>query len=88
MGKFNIRDFLNRIKWHPKENPEDYEIVYVSRGEPNDKAIVNCKYIVKVYHRGFEYKRGSSIVYIPFHRIIEIRKKSGEIIFRSPRHSQ
>ena len=53
---FNIRDFLNRLKWHPKENPADYEIVYVSRGEPNDLAIVNCKNIVKVYHRGFEYK--------------------------------
>lgn len=86
MRKFNIRDFLNKLMWDPREKPEEYSIIYVSRGEPNDRATVNCSKITKVYHRGFEYTSESGrVLYIPFHRIIEIRKGK-KVIFKSPRH--
>mgnify|MGYP000144322031 CR=1 FL=1 len=84
--KFNIRDFLNKLMWDPREKPEEYTITYVSRGSPGDRASVNCSEIIKVYHRGFEFKsKNGRVTYIPFHRIVEIRRR-GEIVFKSPRH--
>ena len=86
MKKFSIRNFLNKLMWDPRERPEEYTIIYVSRGEPNDRASVNCSRIIKVYHRGFEFKSSNDrITYIPFHRIIEIRRGK-DIVFKSPRH--
>jgi len=83
MKKFNIRDFLNKIIWDPREKPKKYIIRYLSRGMPNNFVEIRGNTIIKVYHRGFEYRdlEGEK-TYIPFHRILEIRNCEGEIFYR------
>ncbi len=89
MPKFRIRDFLNKLLWDPREDPSEYTVVYVSRGEPGDRASVNCSRIVRVHQRGFEFiSESGRLVYIPFHRVAVIRKSDGVVVFRSPRHSR
>jgi len=85
---FNIRNFLNKLKWDPRENPENYIIEYISRGAPNDKEIIRASSITKVFHRGFEYKAPyGKIKYIPFHRILLIKNVSTDrIIYRKRMH--
>ncbi len=82
--KFNIRDFLNKIKWDKREEPNNYKIHYVSRGAPGDVEEITGGEIVKVYSRGFETREGK---YIPFHRIIKIiNEKNNKIIFISKKY--
>jgi uncharacterized protein (UPF0248 family) len=86
MPKFmSIRNVLNRICWHPSENRENYEILFIHRGAPNDLRSISAKTIVSVRKQSFEYKENDgSIVYIPFHRIVMIRNiKTREIIWKS-----
>lgn len=87
-NKFRIRDFLNKVMWDERERPENYEIVYVSRGAPNGLERITCERITKIYSRGFEYVSAEGKVrYIPFHRIVLIEnRKNSKRIFQSPRH--
>jgi len=87
LGRENpLRNLLNRLLWDSEIDPSDYEIVFISRGAPNDTEIICGSALVKVWARGFEAKVRGGTKYVPFHRIIEIRnRKTGEVIFRSPR---
>jgi len=83
---FRLRDFFNKVIWDPRERPEDYVVIFLSRGAPDDREIVSLKNLIKVYHRGFEIRTESGVKYIPFHRIIRIVNiREGKIIFSSPR---
>ncbi|MCC6017618.1 MAG: RNA repair domain-containing protein [archaeon YNP-LCB-003-016] len=89
MPKFtSIRDVLNRICWHPSENRECYEVIFIHRGAPDDLKSVSAKAIVKVRQQSFEYKEDEEkIVYIPFHRIVAIRNiKTGKVVWRSRKY--
>jgi uncharacterized protein (UPF0248 family) len=89
MSRFtSIRDVLNRICWHPNENRECYEVIFIHRGAPDDLKSISAKVIVRVGRRSFEYKEdGEKIVYIPFHRIVEIKNiKTGEVVWRSRKY--
>ncbi|MCS7386961.1 MAG: RNA repair domain-containing protein [archaeon GB-1867-005] len=82
-----IREILNRIFWHPNEDPKKYEIVFVHRGAPNNLKVIPAWCIVKVNPGSFEYSIGGEYARIPFHRIVVIRDvKSGKIVWRSRRH--
>jgi len=88
LGRQNpLRNLLNRLVWDANLLPDDYVIVYISRGAPGDLEEVRGSAIVKVWARGFEIKAGNKTKYIPFHRIVEIKNiKTGEVLFRSPRY--
>ncbi len=76
-----IRDILNRLKW--TNSLDRYELVYVSRGEPNNEKIIDLSTIVEVCKNGFVYVENGFRKYIPYHRVIEIRSKDGkEILIR------
>jgi len=82
-----IRDLLNRIMWHPNEDPRNYEIVFIHRGAPNNLKVIPAWCIVKVKAGSFEYELQGEFGHIPFHRIVEIRdKKNGRLVWRSPKH--
>ena len=82
-----IREILNRIFWHPNEDPRNYEIVFIHRGAPNDLKVIPAWCVVKVNPGSFEYSLGGENARIPFHRIVEIRDaKSGKVVWRSPKH--
>jgi len=73
-----LRELISKILWHPKFNPEDFEIVYLHRGAEDNKKVISMDEV---------HIEGSFIVYntthIPFHRILEIRnKKTKKILFR------
>ena len=75
-----IRDFLNKIKWDKKENPDDYSIAYFDRIS-NKKE--NIKYVnIKKIEGGFiVLDRKDEESYIPLHRIKEVSKK-GVVVWK------
>ena len=79
-----IREFLNKIFWDPRENRVDYEVVFIHRGAYMDRKSVPCGLIKEVKSSWFTYESAEEgEVFIPFHRIIEIRNvKTGEIAWR------
>ncbi len=82
-----IRRILNRIIWHPKEDPRKYEIVFIHRGAPNNLKIIPMWCVTKINPGSFEYTLGNESARIPFHRIVEIRERiSKRIVWRSRRY--
>jgi len=68
-----IRDILNKLKWTNKL--DNYELVYISRGERNNEHVVDLSTLVEVGKNGFTYLENGIPRYIPYHRVIEIRSK-------------
>lgn len=82
MGKFALRELLNKLLWDPREDPGEYEIVYESRGAPGGVVRISAARVTKVFSRGFEHETERGILYIPFHRVIEVRKvRTGELAY-------
>jgi len=89
LGKRNpLRALLNKIIWDSRFNPEEYEVIYVSRGALGDVEKISADKIIKVWSRGFDAAVSGKTRYIPFHRIVEIKNtKTGEVLFRSRKYS-
>lgn len=77
-----LRNFLCRLRWDESLNPEEYLIIFVSRGAPGDVEAVRGSSVERVYLRGFEVREGDKVKYIPFHRIVEIRNSAtGKVVY-------
>jgi len=77
-----IRDLLNKLKWDPKEDINEYVIVYIHRGALNDRRQIPAHLIQQIYVGSFLYTINDEETIIPFHRILEIRNiVSGEIVY-------
>ncbi|MHA1238202.1 MAG: DUF504 domain-containing protein [Candidatus Odinarchaeia archaeon] len=81
--KMRLRDILNKLMWHV--GLENYNIVILHRGAPEDKKTIPGSKIKSVKSSYFTYIEHETEVVIPFHRIIEIRSNDGEILWRSRR---
>ncbi|ENN96746.1 hypothetical protein J422_00476 [Methanocaldococcus villosus KIN24-T80] len=72
-----LKDIINKILWHPKYKREDYYLIILHRGEKDNKKIIPMDKIKL---------EGGYIIYndtyIPLHRVLEIRKKNGELIYK------
>ena len=76
-----IRDILNKIKWDEKENPEQYIITFIHRGIPGNKRTIKCDWIDQIDKSSFTYTGPEGIkTLIPFHRILEIRNITANVI--------
>ncbi|MHA1342073.1 MAG: DUF504 domain-containing protein [Promethearchaeota archaeon] len=83
----SIRDLLNQFLWDEdfKKKKDNYIIIYIHRGAPNDERIVNLNEITKVTKDSFcfddiEYEIETCI---PFHRIIRIESvDKSEILYQ------
>ncbi len=73
-----IGDLLNKIRWDPKENPKDYTIIYFDR--MLEKRIEISFASISRAGTFMIIKQDNKDVYIPLHRIREVRKK-GKIIW-------
>jgi len=74
---------LNKLLWDPKENSSDYELTFIHRGAPKDQKSISCDLILVVGSSGFEYKVDEDVIFIPFHRVIEIiNVETGQIMQR------
>lgn len=70
-----IKNLLNKIKWDEKENPKDYELVYMDRILQQEIKI-KFKNISKIEKEFMTVDEAS----IPLHRIVKVYKK-GKLIW-------
>lgn len=75
------REVLNKLKWHPDFEFEEYTVVYVHRGAPNNEKSVLCSEIVELEHSDFVLEEET---HIPYHRVLRILDKDGKVIWRKP----
>ncbi|MFQ5998232.1 MAG: RNA repair domain-containing protein [Candidatus Bathyarchaeia archaeon] len=77
------RAILSKLFWDKRENPENYDLVFIHRGAPKDKKTISCSDIIQTAKSWFTYSSENLETTIPFHRILEIRnKKTGECVWR------
>ncbi|WP_455364621.1 RNA repair domain-containing protein [[Eubacterium] cellulosolvens] len=78
-----LKNVLTRILWDRAVSPQDFEITYVHRGGPGDRATVNGSTVVRVGKSWFSVMREREEVIIPFHRILLLRNlKTGETLWQ------
>ena len=69
-----LKNILNRLRWDPRENAENYLITYRHRGAPNDVKQISASEIVTLGKSYFTLNEETEDeTTIPFHRILEIR---------------
>jgi len=70
---------LNRLKWQDKLH--EAEIIIVHRGAPENRKIIKGSRITELKKGYFYYKSENREIYIPLHRVVEIRQR-GKILWR------
>lgn len=70
-----VKDVLSRIRWDKKENPEDYEIVYIDRVLQQEVKI-RFKDVSEIEGNFMTVGEAS----IPLHRIVKVYKK-GKLVW-------
>jgi hypothetical protein len=76
-----IRDLLNKLKW--TSGLEGHELVYVSRGSPGNEEVLDLARIINIGRDGFTFlSNDGRETYIPYHRVVEIRRRGGAVLFR------
>lgn len=75
-----IKELLNKIKWDKRENPEDFSIGYLDRVQ-NKIIEIGYNEIKKIEGNFLVLEREGEEVYIPTHRIREVKRK-GKIIWK------
>ena len=76
-----IREILNKLKWTNQIN--NYVVIFISRGSPNNEEVIDLSRIVSISRDGFTYISSSGReTYIPYHRVVLIKRKDGTVIFR------
>jgi uncharacterized protein (UPF0248 family) len=63
---------LRRYKYDPKFNFALVKVMYMNRGAPMSRSVVEGSRITKLANTYFEMGTGEETVVIPYHRIIEI----------------
>ncbi|MCD6590396.1 MAG: DUF504 domain-containing protein [Candidatus Aenigmarchaeota archaeon] len=76
---------LNRLKWTGRLN--NAEITFIHRGAENNLKTVEGDKILEVKKTHFTYKSNGKEIYIPNHRVIEIRLKGVVIWKRKTKNS-
>ncbi|WP_291766911.1 DUF504 domain-containing protein [Caldivirga sp. UBA161] len=80
MGRNRLRDIFNRIIWTNVRN--EYEVVIVSRGEPGDVKVIPLGSLVKASKDGIVIGINGAESFIPYHRILLVRRINGAVIYR------
>lgn len=75
-----ILDLLNKIKWDPNENENDFSIVYEDRASKSNREIP-YNHIKRIEGTFFIIDQHGEEINIPSHRIREVRKK-GKVIWK------
>lgn len=87
--KHKLRDVFNRFLWNRRLNPEDYTVTFTHRGAAGDRRTVSCSRVVKVGGSWFLYQEGATEVFIPFHRVLEVKNtKTKEALWEKTRRKQ
>ena len=75
---------MNKLFWDPKEKIANYDLTFIHRGALMDMKVIHGIMIKEVESFGFVYKsEKEGEIFIPFHRILEIRNiKTGQILWK------
>jgi uncharacterized protein (UPF0248 family) len=71
-----MRQIFNRIKWTGRRG----YFRYVDRGSPGGEAECPTDAIVEIGAGGVVVSSRGGVKYIPYHRIVEIRLETGEVL--------
>ncbi len=74
-----VYNTLSKLKW--TDGLGDCEIIILHRGAPGNRKVISGKSITQVKKSYFYYREGKDEIFIPLHRILEIRK-GGKIIWK------
>lgn len=72
----DIRELLNRMRWHASYDFEQVQIWYVNRGSPEDRACITGADIIDMNPHFLLTEKGA----IPYHRIVLIHY-AGQTVF-------
>ena len=74
--KCEVKEVLSMIYWKPGEDPERFEIVFISRGVEGNLEMIRAS---EARFSRDRLELGDRV--IPLHRIVEVRK-NGQVIWR------
>ncbi len=77
MRKGSVKEALAKIKYDPREREEDYYIIIEHRGAYGDIKRIPVE-VIELGHGYFSVGDAQ----IPYHRILEIVRKDGRVIWR------
>ena len=78
-----LKNIFNKVLWDKKERKEDYEVIFIHRGAPEDRKTISFGSIKKASKSTFIYDYEGGETTIPFHRIVIIRNVyTGDIIWK------
>ncbi|MBW3015082.1 DUF504 domain-containing protein [Candidatus Woesearchaeota archaeon] len=69
-----IKDLINKIKYDKRENPIDYTLFYYDRVS-GKKVKIRYNDIIDIQGYTLVLEKNNREVYIPMHRIREVRRK-------------
>ncbi len=73
-GENPLRQLFKRMLHSPYEDPADYTIVVLHRGEKGDRVELRGAEVSAARRDGFEVYRSGRVAYIPYHRVLLVRK--------------
>ncbi len=68
-----LGEILGKIFWAEGVTAEDFAIIFIHRGAPEDRKTILFSSIVKVGRSWFTYRSNGGETLIPFHRILEVK---------------
>lgn len=74
-----VFEILNKLKWTGKLG--EVEIVIIHRGAKDNKKIIYGSSVTEIKRSHFCYMERGKEIYIPNHRVLEIRME-GEILWK------
>ena len=84
--KLTNRAFLNKIFWDNREDPRNYVLTFVHRGDFTDRRMIPLERIKHLEPSGFIYDGDEGETFIPYHRIIEVKDiRDGRVVWFSRR---
>ncbi len=84
--KLTNRAFLNKIFWDSREDPRNYVLTFVHRGDLMNRRTIPLERIKHLEPSGFVYEGHEEETFIPYHRIIEIiDKRDDRVVWHSRR---
>ncbi len=74
-----VFETLNKLKWTGKL--AGAKVIFIHRGAKDDRKTVSGRKIISIKRSHFYYKDNDHEIFIPNHRVVEIRMK-GERIWK------
>ncbi len=75
------RRVLNELKWHPNKDLKNVRVMYIHRGAPGNRRIINSEDIAALERSFILISTEKGDTRIPYHRVTEI-KQGNTVLWR------